>query len=191
MERATFRVARYPLSSGHYGGLDVWGADRIEFEFGPNPGEPEKPLAEIASGGELSRVMLSLKRALAEAGSVSTLVFDEIDAGVGGRLGASLGLKLQEIASNRQVLCVTHLAQLACYGACQYRVEKKVSGDRTVTMVERLDGERRVEEIATMMRGSHRTEHSIEEAREMLEAAENEISGSTSTGDRVTGEQRC
>ena len=191
MERARFRVARYPLTSGRYGGLDAWGADRIEFEFGPNPGEPQKPLAEIASGGELSRVMLSLKRALAEAGSVSTLVFDEIDAGVGGRLGASLGLKLQEIASNRQVLCVTHLAQLACYGANQYRVEKQVSGERTVTAVECLDGERRVEEIATMMRGAHRTDHSIEEAREMLEAAANEISGSPAEGDRVTGEQRC
>ena len=170
MERATFRAERTP-TEGVFHGLDESGADRVELIFGPNPGEPERPLREIASGGELSRVMLSLKRTLAEAGSVSTLVFDEIDTGVGGRLGGALGAKLQEIGARHQVLCVTHLAQLACYGASQHRVEKRVIDDRTVTQVEWLDEERRVEEIAQMMRGSERTERSLAEAREMMEAA--------------------
>lgn len=171
MDRATFRAERVALESGAIAGCDETGADRIELIFGPNPGEPERPLREIASGGELSRVMLSLKRTLAEAGSVATLVFDEIDTGVGGRLGGALGAKLQEIGSRHQVLCVTHLAQLACYGAGQHRVEKRVIEGRTVTTVERLDEERRALEIAEMMRGTQRTERSVEEAREMLEAA--------------------
>ena len=175
MERATFRAERTALTGGVFGGCDETGADRIELIFGPNPGEPERPLREIASGGELSRVMLSLKRALAEVGSVATLVFDEIDTGVGGRLGGALGAKLQEIGARHQVLCVTHLAKLASYGAGQHRVEKRVIDDRTVTTVERLDDERRVEEIAEMMRGTQRTARSLEEAREMLEAARREL----------------
>ena len=175
MERATFRADRSPLEGGKFGGLDESGADRIELIFGPNPGEPERPLREIASGGELSRVMLSLKRTLAEAGSVATLVFDEIDTGVGGRLGSALGEKLKEIGARHQVLCVTHLAQLACYGASQHRVEKRVIDDRTVTVIESLDEERRIEEIAEMMRGTQRTDRSLAEAKEMLDAARGEI----------------
>ncbi len=171
MERATFRADRSAVEGGTFRGFDEFGSDRIELIFGPNPGEPERPLREIASGGELSRVMLSLKRTLAEAGSVATLVFDEIDTGVGGRLGSALGVKLKEIGARHQVLCVTHLAQLACYGASQHRVEKRVVDDRTVTTIEHLDEERRIEEIAEMMRGTQRTDRSLAEAKEMLEAA--------------------
>jgi len=171
MERATFEIRRRALADGRFGGLDERGADRIEWIFGPNPGEPALPLGDIASGGELSRVMLSLKRTLADADSVATLVFDEIDAGVGGRLGGALGSKLREIGARHQVLCVTHLPQLACYGERQLHVEKRVSGDRTVTTVEPLEGDRRAEEIAAMMRGAGRTERSLAEAREMLAAA--------------------
>lgn len=171
MERATFEAIREPLEGGSWGGLDESGADRVEFIFGPNPGEPARPLGDIASGGELSRVMLSLKRTLADADAVASLVFDEVDTGVGGRLGSALGVKLQEIGVRHQVLCVTHLAQLACYGDRQFRVEKRVSRDRTVTTVEALDAERRAEEIAAMMRGDRKTERSLAEAREMLESA--------------------
>lgn len=171
MERATFEIRRAALPSERWGGLDETGADRVDWIFGPNPGEPALPLGEIASGGELSRVMLSLKRTLAAADSVSTLVFDEIDAGVGGRLGGALGSKLREIGTRHQVFCVTHLPQLACYGERHLHVEKRVAGERTVTTVVRLDGERRVEEIAAMMRGEGRTERSLAEAREMLQAA--------------------
>ncbi len=203
MQGATIEARREPIDEGRWGGLGETGADRIEWLFGPNPGEPASPLRDIASGGELSRVMLSLKRTLAARDSVATLVFDEIDAGVGGRLGAALGTKLREIGERHQVLCVTHLPQLACYGKRQLRVVKRVVGERTVTTVERVDGDRRVEEIAAMMRGSGRTERSLAEAREMLEAACTGEStpvddqpggapvGEQVSGDIVPGEHAC
>ena len=173
MDRATFEVVLSPLGDAGWHGLGEYGADQAQFVFGPNPGEPPRPLADIASGGELSRVMLSLKRVLADSDGVPTLVFDEIDAGVGGRLGMELGRKLREIASRHQVLCVTHLPQVASFACGHFHVTKRVQRKRTSTVVETLKGERRVQEIATMIRGEGHSETSVAEAREMmLEASE-------------------
>jgi DNA repair protein RecN (Recombination protein N) len=115
--------------------------------------------------------MLSLKGVLARADGVSTLVFDEIDSGVGGRLGVALGQKLRRIGETHQVICVTHLPQVASFGHRHYRVAKEVRGKRTITLIEELREERRVEEIASMIRGEGRTELSLAEAREMLAEA--------------------
>ncbi|MEM7164891.1 MAG: DNA repair protein RecN [Planctomycetota bacterium] len=161
------QLTRLKASEGWHG-LRESGREELEFQLAPNPGEPPQSLRETASGGELSRVMLSLRRALAEVDPVPVLVFDEIDAGVGGRLGSELGRKLQAMSRSRQVLCVTHLPQIASFGAGHHRVSKLIEGGRTRTVLEPLAGDRRVEELAEMIRGEGRTTTSLREAREML-----------------------
>ena len=153
--------------------FDVTGLDRVEFLIAPNIGEPLKPLVRIASGGETSRLMLALKTVLAQADRTPTLIFDEIDAGIGGRIGAVVGQKLWDLtisdggkARSHQVLCVTHLPQLASYGDLHVHVRKGVVGDRTVTSVHPLDGKEREEELAGML-GSI-TEQTRASAREMM-----------------------
>jgi DNA repair protein RecN (Recombination protein N) len=157
--------------------FDHTGLDRVEFLVAPNVGEPLKPLVRIASGGETSRLMLALKTVLAQADRTPTLIFDEIDAGIGGRVGAVVGHKLWGLtvgdgakARCHQVLCVTHLPQLACYGDVHLHVQKGIVGERTVTGVSSLDGEAREQEIAGML-GSV-TEKTWASAREMLAASE-------------------
>lgn len=170
MPDATFEVSVARLGSDDaWHGFDDAGGDQVEFMFGPNPGEDARPLRSTASGGELSRVMLSLKKALADTDDVPVLVFDEIDTGVGGRLGSQLGRKLQEIGATHQVLCVTHLPQIASFGRKHFRVRKEVLDGRTQTILEFLEDSKRPEEIAAMMRGEGRTEASLAEARHMLE----------------------
>ncbi len=146
----------------------IAGADRVEFLFAPNPGEPPQPLRRIASGGERSRVALAIKAVLADVDRVPTLVFDEIDTGVGGRLGHHLGRVLGEIARRRQVLCITHLPQMASHAAHQWVVRKESAKGRTRTTIERLDEDRRVEEIAVMLRGDAAVDRTRQEARAML-----------------------
>ncbi|MEK7311677.1 MAG: DNA repair protein RecN, partial [Chloroflexota bacterium] len=131
--------------------FDSAGIDRIEFLIAPNPGEGFKPLVKIASGGETSRLMLALKGVLARADRTPTLIFDEIDQGIGGRVGAVVGRKLWGLSAAHQVLCITHLPQLAGFGDAHFKVEKSVDGDRTTTHVHALDGEARVEEITQML----------------------------------------
>jgi DNA repair protein RecN (Recombination protein N) len=131
--------------------VDVTGADEVEFLLSPNPGEPPKPLARIASGGETSRLMLAMKSILSAADTVPTLIFDEIDQGVGGRGGRILGQKLWGLARRHQVICVTHLAQIASHADTHFSIAKVVEGDRTVTRVRALDGDERVQEIAEML----------------------------------------
>ncbi len=138
--------------------FDATGIDRIEFLVSPNPGEPLKPLVKTASGGETSRLMLALKAVLSRADETPTLIFDEIDQGIGGRVGATVGEKLwrltlagEEGNISHQVLCVTHLPQLAGFGDAHFRVEKEVVDGRTTTRVARLEGEARVEELAQML----------------------------------------
>ncbi len=147
-------------------GFDSTGIDRIEFLVAPNPGEGLKPLAKIASGGETSRLMLALKGVLARADRTPTLIFDEIDQGIGGRVGAIVGEKLWNLAERHQVLCITHLPQLAGYGDLHLRVEKVVSGDRTVTQVQPLNAAERVTEMAQMLGGMG--EKTVESAEEIL-----------------------
>jgi DNA repair protein RecN (Recombination protein N) len=131
--------------------FDVNGHEEIEFLVEPNPGEGLKPLVKIASGGETSRLMLALKNVLAAADKTPTLIFDEIDQGIGGRVGSIVGQKLWNLGRGHQVLCITHLAQLAGYGDQHYKVSKKLEGERTVTCVDILDGEDRLMELAQML----------------------------------------
>jgi DNA repair protein RecN (Recombination protein N) len=144
------------------------GLDRVEVLFAPNPGEAPRPLRKIASGGEMSRVMLAVKTALAAADRVPTLVFDEVDAGVGGRLGAALGRKLAELARHHQVICVTHLPQMASYAAHQWIIRKRTDRGRTRTTIAPLGEAERVEEIAAMLRGDSAAEGTRQEALSML-----------------------
>ena len=144
------------------------GVDRVEVVFAPNPGEAPRPLRKIASGGEMSRVILAVKTALAEADRVPTLVFDEIDAGVGGRLGAALGRKLAELARHHQVICVTHLPQMASYAAHQWIIRKRTDRGRTRTTITPLRDDERVDEIAAMLRGDSAAEGTRQEALSML-----------------------
>ena len=123
----------------------------MEFLISLNPGEPPRPLARIASGGEASRLMLAIKSILSTADQIPILVFDEIDAGIGGRVGSVLGQKLSGLSESHTVLCVTHLPQLACYADHHAKVAKTASHDRTVTTVEVLDGEARVAELSQML----------------------------------------
>lgn len=144
------------------------GIDRVEFVIAPNPGEPLRPLAKIASGGEISRVMLAIKSALARQEPLPTMVFDEIDVGVGGRTGSVIADKLAAISRTAQVLCITHLPQIASRGRSHFYIEKQVVGDRTVACVSPLSPEQRVDELARMLGGAEITETVRQHAREML-----------------------
>ena len=147
------------------------GADKIEFLLSPNPGEPLRPLAKIASGGEMSRIMLAMKSVLAKSGTIPTMIFDEIDVGVGGRTAQTIGDKLEALAKDAQILCITHLPQIASRVATHFFIEKHVSDGRTSVSVEPLDSEGRIDEIARMLGGSRRSEAVVQHAREMLSAA--------------------
>ncbi len=144
------------------------GVDHAEFLISPNPGEEPKPLARIASGGELSRVMLALKTILAEGDRIPTLVFDEVDAGIGGAVAEEVGRKLQKIAERYQVFCITHLAQIASMAARHYGVVKSVAGDRTSTEVRALEGSEQVDEVARMLGGKTITAATMKHAEEMI-----------------------
>jgi DNA repair protein RecN (Recombination protein N) len=147
------------------------GADEIEFYLTANVGEEPKPLNKIASGGELSRIVLALKNVLSRTGSVATIVFDEVDSGIGGATAEIVGRKLKEVSANHQVICITHLPQIACFGDSHFRVAKKVVGGRTATTVEMLADEQKIEEISRMLGGVDLTQTTREHAREMLSGA--------------------
>ena len=154
--------------------FDENGIDKVEFLIAPNPGEGLKPLVKIASGGETSRLMLALKNVLAEADTIPTLIFDEIDQGIGGRIGAIVGEKLWQLGRNHQVLCVTHLPQLAAYGIQHYHVYKQIQDGRTITLVDDIDGEKRIHELAAMFGGD--TEANCEAAQEAVQSAQQRMS---------------
>ncbi|MGZ5497230.1 MAG: DNA repair protein RecN [Candidatus Aminicenantales bacterium] len=145
------------------------GAEDVEFLLSPNPGEELRPLRRIASGGELSRMMLALKAAGKDTESQKTLIFDEIDAGIGGKTAEFIARKLGQLAARHQVLCITHLPQIASAAAHHFSVSKRVEKDRTFTGVRKLDREERVEEIARLFAGSRLTDASRQIAREMLD----------------------
>lgn len=147
------------------------GMDGVEFGFTPNPGEPERALRAIASSGEISRVMLAIKTVFADHDLVPVLVFDEIDVNVGGKMGQAIGVKLAEIARRRQVLCITHLPQVAVHGTVQFAVTKQTRDGRTLSAMFLLSRERRIEEIARMLGGRDLTSVTLKHAREMLEKA--------------------
>lgn len=155
------------------GKLTINGMDSIEFLISANLGEEPKPIAKIASGGELSRIMLALKNVIAEKDSIGTLIFDEIDTGVSGRAAQKIGIKLKQISRLRQVLCVTHLAQMAVMADNHLLIEKNIQGDRTVTTVRTLNHEQRKYEIARIMGGENITELMLENAEQYLKDADN------------------
>jgi DNA repair protein RecN (Recombination protein N) len=153
------------------------GLEQLELMLAANPGEPARPLRKVASGGELSRTMLALKTVLAAHDQVPTLIFDEIDANVGGRLGDVLGEKLAALGRSHQVICVTHLPQVASYARHQWTIRKVRRGKRTVTSIALLSEQERLDELASMLRGEAKGETTRREAAAMLEAARKSWSG--------------
>ncbi|RKU10895.1 DNA repair protein RecN [Candidatus Poribacteria bacterium] len=175
MEKAVFQILVSPIESAE-GPLEIEGKryelrsdgmDEIEFFISPNVGSEPKPLARIASGGEISRVMLALKTVLAQVDLIPTMIFDEIDAGIGGRTADIVGQKLKELSRFRQVFCITHLPQIARFADQHFRVEKSVEGDRTTISAKLLTPEERVEEVARM-HGGEATVTTLAHARELL-----------------------
>jgi DNA repair protein RecN (Recombination protein N) len=177
MPRARFLV-KFLESGGPTTGLELEGrpisqngCDQVEFFMAPNPGEDPKPLTRIASGGELSRLVLGLKNILAAEAGVDTSIFDEVDAGIGGATATVVGQKLQRLSQKNQIICITHLPQIACYADTHFRVEKTVVDSRTITLVKKLDPETRLQELARMLGGAMITDTTLAHAREMLTAA--------------------
>ncbi len=185
MGRGDFEVALEPSAD-----LEPAGLERVEFRIAPNAGEPAAALSSIASGGELSRVTLALKAALARVDRVPTLVFDEIDVGIGGRVARRVAEKLAGIAATRQVIAVTHLAQIAAHADLHLRVEKVVRGGRTLTTAAPLSGEQRVEEVSRMLGSEPGSDTSRRYAEELLLAASREGSPAPLSGIRGTAPAR-
>ena len=158
--RMTLRHTRGPLASH--------GQDSIEFYISTNPGEAPKPLAKIASGGELSRITLAIKNAMADKDAVPTVIYDEIDSGVSGKAAGRIGEVLRQSAQGHQILCITHTAQIAALADCHLLIQKNVANDRTYTEIHPLDEEGRVEALARLISGGHVTDISRANAREML-----------------------
>jgi len=168
--KAAFGVALAPREPGPRG------ADTAEFRFAPNPGEPAGPLRAIASSGEIARVMLAVKAVLAEHDRIPLLVFDEIDANIGGEIGRAVGRKLRAVAARRQIVCITHLPQVAAYGQAQFAVTKSVQGARTRAHIEPVADAARAAELARMLGGADMTDVTLAHARAMLRACQQEAS---------------
>jgi DNA repair protein RecN (Recombination protein N) len=161
MEKSQFRIAQRQIALGSSG------IDEIEFLISTNVGSELKPLTQIASGGEISRVMLALKSVLAQTDLIPTLVFDEIDAGIGGHTANVVGQKLKDLSQFRQLICITHLPQIASLADKHFRVEKKIVGNQTLISAKELTMDERIEEIARMQ-GGRDTQTAIAHAKELL-----------------------
>jgi DNA repair protein RecN (Recombination protein N) len=148
-----------------------WGLDNIEFLISANPGQAPQPLAKVASGGELSRMALSIQVIASDGSAIPTMVFDEVDSGVGGGVAEMVGRRLQELGANRQVLCVTHLPQVASLADQHFRISKVTDGKSTRTRVHVLAKEERIEELARMLGGVDITRKTLDHAAEMLAGA--------------------
>ena len=172
MTRADFRVEIKKVEEEPRGSLRLTGLEEAEFLFAPNPGEGFRPLGKIASGGELSRIMLALKHILASADQTPTLIFDEVDAGVGGRMAEVVGRKLWRVSRERQVICITHLPQIAAFADVHLRVEKEMQKGRTEARVISLSKQERVEELGRMLGGPERSATALKHARELFQAAQ-------------------
>ncbi|MEE8307143.1 MAG: hypothetical protein V3R81_07745 [Gammaproteobacteria bacterium] len=161
-------MALTPLPQNQW---DSSGCERLEFLVALNPGQPAAPLAKVASGGELSRVSLSIQVVASAATAVPTMVFDEVDAGIGGGVAEIVGRRLRELGEDRQVLCVTHLPQVASQGQQHYRVAKLTDGETTRTIITALGRDERVEELSRMLGGLEITDRARAHAQEMMERA--------------------
>jgi DNA repair protein RecN (Recombination protein N) len=166
MERAVFEIVVRPTEAS------ASGSDEVEFLVSPNLGEDPKPIEKIASGGEISRIALALKSCVtapaATGGPLRTLVFDEVDAGIGGGVAEGVGRRLKKLSANNQVLCVTHLAQIACFADHHYLVDKRELKGRTVATVEELDAGARTREIGRMLSGQHVTSEALKHAERLI-----------------------
>jgi DNA repair protein RecN (Recombination protein N) len=167
--QAVFEVALENSKGQGMAGVKTSGQDQVEFLFSANPGEPARPLVKVVSGGELSRLMLAMKCMLARRDQVDTVIFDEVDAGIGGQAAEAVGMKIRELAGHHQVFCITHLPQIASHATTHYMVEKSVTHGRTSTTIRLLNKEERVQELARMLGGEHPTEQTLGLARELVE----------------------
>ena len=149
------------------------GIDEVEFLISLNPGEEIKPLVKVASGGEISRIMLAIKNILSEVDRIPVMVFDEIDAGISGKIAQDVGRKLNQMSSGKQLICITHLPQIAGYSVLHYSVGKKVKDNKTETYIKQLQGKDKTEEIAKLISGDKVTEASLNAARELIKDAKN------------------
>lgn len=170
MPKVRFQVEFSP--KGGSWGMDETGADQVQFLMSANVGEDLKPIQKVASGGELARIMLAMKNVLAENDDIATLIFDEVDTGVSGRAAQKVAEKMAQVARHKQVLCVTHLPQLAAMADVHFRVEKGESGGRTFTALTVLDREERCRELARLVGGASVTEALMKGARELLDQAQ-------------------
>lgn len=168
--QAVFKVSMTRSSQRGWESIQAAGIDQVEFLFSANPGEPVKPLAKVASGGELSRLMLAMKCILARRDHVNTVIFDEVDAGIGGKAAEAVANKISELSEHHQVLCITHLPQIAASAHEHFMVEKSVEKGRTLTAITTLDKEERVMELARMLGGDSLTEQTVAYARELVES---------------------
>lgn len=168
-----FLDVQFDMNFGTFSDFTYNGIDDAEFLISTNPGEDMKPLGKIASGGELSRIMLAIKSILANNDSIETLIFDEIDVGVSGRTAQKVSEKLALIAKNHQILCITHLPQIAAMSDEHYIIEKKASENSTTTKIRRLSETESIQELARMLSGAELTDTVIQNAREMKELASN------------------
>lgn len=166
--QAVFAVSIKSPSGPDSDTIQASGWDQVEFLFSANPGEPAKPLARIASGGELSRLMLAMKCLLARRDQVETVIFDEVDAGIGGKAAEAVARKIVELSAHHQVICITHLPQIAAWADAHFMVSKSVVGGRTVSAITALVPEERVLELARMLGGTSRTPQTIAFARELV-----------------------
>lgn len=171
MPHASFNVNFQNMADDDSDTFGPKGRDEIEFYLSANKGEESRPLIKVASGGELSRIILALKNVLSRTGSVASIIFDEVDNGIGGAVAEIVGRKLKEVSVNHQVICITHLPQIACFGDNHMYVSKKVVKGRTVTFVEELDDQQKIEEISRMLGGVHVTKATREHAREMMKGS--------------------
>ena len=171
LDQLAMEGARLEVSlEAHPEGFGAYGQEAVEFRVATNPGMPVSPLRDAASGGELSRLMLALAGQGARGGA-ATYVFDEIDAGIGGGTARAVGERLRALGEDRQVLCITHLPQVASVAGAHFRIEKRVSGGQTTAEVERVDGDELVAEIVRMLGGDRGDKTASRHARELLEAA--------------------
>lgn len=171
MKKAEFRInfRSLPDNDENLDKIKDKGNEEIDFLISPNPGEELRPLRKVASGGELSRIMLALKSIGKERDRNKTLIFDEIDAGIGGKTAEFVAQKLQSLAKYNQVICITHLPQIASFATHHYKIEKNISQNRTFTTTKKLNFDERVEELSRLLSGSHITQTTLQNAREMLE----------------------
>jgi DNA repair protein RecN (Recombination protein N) len=148
--------------------FDSYGVDQISFEFSANPGQPLRPISKVASGGEMSRIMLAIELVFSKSGASKTMIFDEVDAGIGGAAAIEVGKRLKALAKNHQIVVVTHLPQVAAFADKHLKVEKSASGNVTTSSVIELNSGARVTEIARMMAGIQDSASALEHARELL-----------------------